>query len=106
HREPGGAPMREVDHDTVATLVHSLVPLLGVSCRRCGHRRLLNTAQLEAHANDRRQLARLPLLCRCGSKDVLRVLLDTPDEPQAFLAGHDPVASAGQRSDGLWSPTF
>jgi hypothetical protein len=90
--------MRLVDQDTVSALIRSIVPLLGVSCRRCPHRALLSTAQLEAHENDRRQLSRLPLLCRCGSKDVLRVLLDTPDEPQVFLAGHDPAAARGQRS--------
>jgi hypothetical protein len=33
------------------------------------------------------------------------VLLDTPDEPQAFLAGGDPVEVKGQ-DDGLWSPSF
>jgi hypothetical protein len=98
--------MREVEHDTGSTLARRLVPLLGVSCRRCRHRTLLSTAQLQAHENDRRQLARLPLLCRCGSKDVVRVLLDTPDEPQAFLAGHDPVELGDQRNDGLWSPSF
>jgi hypothetical protein len=97
--------MRPVDQDTLGGLLRSIVPLLGVSCRRCRHRALLSTAQLEAHENDRRQLSRLPLLCRCGSKDVQRVLLDTPDEPQAFLAGHDPVEARGQ-GGGLWSPNF
>ena len=97
--------MRVVDRDTVSILHRSTVPFLGVSCRRCGHRALLTSSQLEAHENDHRQLARLPLLCRCGSKDVQRVLLDTPDEPQAFLAGNDPIEAKGQ-GDGLWSPSF
>jgi hypothetical protein len=97
--------MRVVERDTVSTLLQSVVPFLGVSCRRCRHRALLSAVQLEAHENDRRQLARLPLLCRCGSKDVQRVLLDTPDEPQAFLAGDDPDEVKGQ-GDGLWSPSF
>lgn len=97
--------MRHAEHEPVSILVHALVPVLGVSCRRCGHRTLLTIAQLEAHANDRRELSRLPLLCRCGSKDVQRVLLDTPDEPQAFLAGDDPVQVRGQ-GGGLMSPSF
>jgi hypothetical protein len=97
--------MRLVDRDPVSTLVDGVVPFLGVSCNRCGHRALLSATQLEAHRNDRRSLARLPLLCRCGSKDVQKVLLDTPDEPQAFLAGNDPVEAKGQ-GNGLWSPSF
>lgn len=98
--------MRIAEHsDTGATLVRSPVPYLGVSCSRCPHRVLLSAVQLEAHENDRRQLRRLPLVCRCGSRDVRRVLLDTPDEPQAFLAGDDPVEVKGQ-GNGLWSPSF
>jgi hypothetical protein len=93
-----------IDGDTGSTLFRSAVPLLGVSCRRCSHRVLLSAQQLEAHANDRRELRRLPLLCRCGSKAVHRVLLETPDDAPAFLAGRQPAAD-GQ--DGrLWSPSF
>jgi len=97
--------MRNATHgDTGSTLFRSAVPLLGVLCQRCSHRALLSADQLEAHANDRRELRRLPLLCRCGSKSVLRVLLETPDEAPAFLAGEEP-APEGQDS-GLWSPSF
>jgi hypothetical protein len=81
--------MRIVERDTVSTLLQSVVPFLGVSCRRCRHRALLSAVQLEAHENDRRQ----------------RVLLDTPDEPQAFLAGNNPV-EVKRQGDGLWSPSF
>lgn len=90
--------------DTGSTLFRSAVPLLGVACRRCSHRVLLSAQQLEAHAADRRELRRLPLLCRCGSKSVLRVLLETPDEAPAFLAGHEPAAEG--QDNGLWSPSF
>jgi len=65
---------------------------------------LLSVQQLAAHANDRRELRRLPLLCRCGSKAVHRVLLETPDEAPAFLAGHQPAAEG--HGSGLWSPRF
>ena len=92
-----------MDGDTGSMLFRSAVPLLGVSCQRCSHRVLLSAQQLEAHANDRRELRRLPLLCRCGSKAVHRVLLETPDEAPAFLAGDQPAAE-GQDS-GLWSPS-
>lgn len=82
--------MRDVvEHDTGSHLARSAVPALGVICRRCRYRSLLSAAQLEAHENDRRRLSRLPLLCRCGSKDVQRVLLETPDERGRFFAGGD-----------------
>lgn len=90
--------------DTGSTLFRSAVPLLGVSCQRCSHRVLLNAEQLAAHANDRRELRRLPLLCRCGSKAVQRVLLDTPDDATDFLAGYQPMGDG--QGGGLRSPTF
>lgn len=90
--------------DTGSTLFRSAIPLLGIACRRCSHRVLLSAAQLEAHASDRRELRRLPLLCRCGSKSVLRVLLETPDDAPAFLAGDEPAAEG--QDNGLWSPSF
>ncbi len=93
-----------MDGDTGSTLFRSAVPLLGVSCQRCAHTVLLSVQQLEAHANDRRELRRLPLLCRCGSKAVHRVLLETPDEAPAFLAGHRPPTEG--HDPGLWSPSF
>lgn len=80
--------MRVVIHgDTGSVLFRSAVPLLAVSCRRCPHRVLLRAEQLEAHEHDRRELWRLPLICRCGTKDVQRFLLESPDEQAAFLAG-------------------
>jgi hypothetical protein len=98
--------MRIAEHgDTGATLARSSVPYLGVSCSRCPHRVLLSVVQLEVHEHDRRPLWRMPLLCRCGSRDVQRVLLDTPDETHAFLAGDDPINHEGQ-GNGLWSPSF
>lgn len=90
--------------DTGSTLFQSAVPLLGVSCQRCSHRVLLSAQQLAAHAGDRRELRRLPLLCRCGSKAVRRVLLETPDDAPAFLAGDQPAAEG--HDSGPWSPSF
>ena len=91
--------------DTGSTLARSAVRLLAVSCSRCPHRVLLSAEQLEAHDNDRRELWRLPLLCRCGSKAVQRVLLETPDEAHAFLAGDGPPEAKAQ-GNGLWCPSF
>lgn len=79
--------MRDVvEHDTGSHLARSLVPALGVICRRCRYRSLLSAVQIQAHEHDRRKLSGLPLLCRCGSKDVQRVLLDTLGERDAFLS--------------------
>ncbi len=93
-------------NETGSTLARSSVPYLGVACRRCRRRVLLSTRDLQAHEHDRRELWRLPLLCRCGSKDVQRVLLETPDEAPAFLAGDDPPPRTEGQGDGLWSPSF
>jgi hypothetical protein len=92
------------DGDTGSTLLHSAVPLLGVACQRCARRVLLSARQLAVHADDRRELRRLPLLCRCGSKALHRVLLETPDEAPAFLAGDQPAAEG--HDSGLRSPSF
>lgn len=98
--------MRFVEHnETGSTLARSSVPYLAVACLRCTRRVLLSARLLRAHEHDRRELWRLPLLCRCGSRDVQRVLLETPDETQAFLAGDDPPRHEGQ-GNGLWSPSF
>lgn len=76
--------------DTGSSLIRSAVPLLAVSCLRCPRRVLLNAEQLEVHEHDRRELSRLPLICRCGTKDVQRFLLESPGEEAAFLAGANP----------------
>jgi hypothetical protein len=91
--------------DTGRSLVHSGLPL-AVACRRCGHRVLLKPGQVGAHEEDRCPLNRLPLLCRCGSKDVQRFLLETPDEAPSFLAGAPTPPPSNRCDDGLWRPTF
>jgi hypothetical protein len=90
--------------DTGRTLVLSGLPL-AVSCRRCAHRMLLNAEQIEAHANDRRPLVRLPLLCRCGSRQIDCHLLETPDEARTFLDGVPLQVDRGD-GNGLWRPSF
>jgi hypothetical protein len=74
--------------DTGRTLVLSGLPL-AVSCRRC----------------DRLLLSRLPLLCRCGSRQVDCHLLETPDEARSFLEGGALQVDGGDGS-GLWRPSF
>jgi hypothetical protein len=75
--------------DVGATLARGGLPL-AVVCKQCGHRRLLTVRELRAHEFDERQLIRLPLLCRCGRKDIALYLMETPDDQPAFLAGEMP----------------
>ena len=72
------------DGDSGATLVTSGWPL-GISCRSCDHRYFLTARQLEAHKYDRRQLRRLPLVCRCGACDLALYLIEAPGDLAAFL---------------------
>lgn len=72
------------DGVNVAALVGSGLPLV-VSCHRCQHRKLLTAKQIGGHEGDYRAIHRLPLLCRCGSKDVDKYVLETPDEARDFL---------------------
>lgn len=82
-------------HETGRTLALSGFPL-GVVCTSCGHRILLMARQLDAHEADRRLLRRLPLRCRCGSRDVALYLLETPDDAPGFLAGDVAQPAAAQ----------
>ena len=93
------------DHETVQLLFSSGLPL-GVACQACSHRTLIKPNQLGAHEGDRRQLCRLPLLCRCGRRDVGLFILETPDDAPAFLAGETPPRNKGERSAGLWQASF
>jgi len=83
------------DDDTGSTLFRSALPFLAVACEKCSRRVLLSAEQLEAHRNDRRVLPRLPLVCRCGSAALTRVLLETAEDAPAFLTGHRPAERAG-----------
>ena len=83
-------------YDTGKTLTRGGHPL-AVVCNRCSHRRLLTVRDLRAHEHDDRQLIRLPLLCRCGSKDIDLFLIETPDDHPRFLAGENPTEPFGMR---------
>jgi hypothetical protein len=80
---------------------------LAVVCQRCRHRALLTVQQLEVYPLDRRLLRHLPLLCRCGSRQIELILIETPDDIPAFLAGDLPAPphSLPGGSDP-WRPTF
>jgi hypothetical protein len=90
--------------DTGRTVAMSGLPL-AVACLRCTHRRLLTPTQLQAHENDGRELLRLPLLCRCGSRNIELYLMETPDDETAFLAGDTPLATQNERATG-WHRSF
>jgi hypothetical protein len=85
-------------NDTGDTLVKSALPVLCVNCLRCPRRIVLKAHQIGAHEGDTRTLYRLPLICRCGSKDVEKWLLDAPEEEAAFLAGATPQRQGGHNS--------
>ena len=91
--------------DTCLTLLQTGQPL-GVACTRCLRRILLTARQLQAFDGDRRALHRLPLLCRCGSRDVDLYLFQTPDEGPAFLSGDTPLVYDGQGDGNRWVPGF
>jgi len=73
-------------HETVQLLVRSGLPL-GIACQCCQHRTVLKYTLLGVHEGDRRQLCRLPLICRCGRRNIDLIVLETPDDEPAFLSG-------------------
>ena len=91
--------------DTCSTLIQSGQPL-GVACSKCARRILLTARHLQAFDGDRRALHRLPLLCRCGSRDVDLYLFVTPDEGQAFLIGDTVRPYDGQGDGHRLVPSF
>ena len=84
-------------NDTGRTLVLSGQPL-AVSCLRCPRRILLRPGQVDAHDEDIRPIYRLPLLCRCGSRDVERFILEAPEDITAFLGGATLERAGGHNS--------
>lgn len=98
--------MRVIEsNDTCLTLLQTGQPL-GVACTRCTRRILLTARQLQAFDGDRRALHRLPLLCRCGSREVALYLFQTSDEGPAFLSGDTPQVYDGQGDGNRWVPSF
>ena len=91
--------------DTGRTLALSGFPL-AVACTRCAHRRLLTARHLHVHEEDRQQLVRLPLLCRCGSRAIELYLFETADEVPDFLSADAPLPGPGRRDASQWSPSF
>jgi hypothetical protein len=91
-------------HDNCQDLLASGLPL-AVSCRRCPHRVLLHARQIGVYEGDFRAIRRLPLVCRCGSKEVERIVLETPDEEEAFLAGSLPPTQA-EADAAAYRPRF
>ena len=91
--------------DSGQTLALSGFPL-AVACMRCAHRRLLTARQLHVHQDDRRQLLRLPLLCRCGSRHIELYLFETPDEVPDFLSADTPLPGPGRWTTSGCLPNF
>ncbi len=84
--------MRACSHeDTIATLIDSGLPL-ALSCHRCRYRSLFGVRQMRACEGHYRAVHRLPLLCRCGSKDLDKYVLDAEGEARDFLQLAPPQA--------------
>jgi len=66
---------------------------LGLRCTQCRRNVVPGYSQIGVHGHDYRNLRRLNLVCSCGSRDVERVVLETPDEVDAFLQGERPRRS-------------
>ena len=61
------------------TLESSGLPL-GVECRQCRHRALVAFAVVRRCGHQMRPIKRLPLVCRCGSRDWLATIFRQSDD--------------------------
>jgi hypothetical protein len=89
--------------ETVASLFGAPSPSLAVRCRRCERRTSLDLVDLQAHERDRREVVRLPVICRCGTTAIEWVVLESPGEVEAFMSGRAAPPLPGS-IDGAGSP--
>ena len=75
--------------ETVASLFRVSSPSLVVSCRRCFHRAPIDLVRLGAHEDDRREVVRLPVICRCGANAIEWIVLESPGEVEAFISARE-----------------
>ena len=87
--------------DTVLSVMDSGLPL-AVRCGYCPHRILIRRERLAGFVGNAK-IERLPLVCSCGSKDVVVAILETPDEAEAFI---EPNSTRGTTQPGSCHPTF
>jgi DNA-directed RNA polymerase subunit RPC12/RpoP len=71
--------------DTVTALVDSGASL-AIACQRCRDRALFGPRQIAGYESHYRALCRLPLVCRCGSRNLDWFVLDGDTEARTFLA--------------------
>jgi hypothetical protein len=90
--------------ETVASLFRPPCPSLAVSCRRCLHRASIDLVRLEAHEHDRREVVRLPVICRCGANAIDWIVLESPREAAAFMSGREAPSPGGSIAT-LWCPS-
>lgn len=72
--------------ETIASLFMNPSPSLAVHCRRCRRRTRIDLTRHHAHEQDRREVVRLPVICRCGTNALDWIVLDR-SEVEAFLSG-------------------
>jgi hypothetical protein len=82
--------------ETLGSLFRNPTPSLAMSCRRCRHRASIDLTRFGAHAHDRREVVRLPVICRCGTSAIEWVVLDAADEVEAFISGGVSLAEQGE----------
>lgn len=82
--------MRICSHKDTCRVLYARGLPLGISCQHCQRRTLLRIGILGVHEHDYRPVSRLPLLCRCGSINVQRVILESPNDGELFLSGSSP----------------
>ncbi len=89
--------------ETVASLFRTANLFLGMRCRRCARRTPLDLADLPVHPRDRREVVRLPVVCRCGAAAIDWFVLETADEAAVFVRGltvSPPIGAVGDASSG------
>ena len=71
---------------------------LGLSCLRCPRSVVPEYVEFGVHERDDLILYKLTFVCSCGSRDVERFVLETPDDVDAFLQGARPHRAGSHNS--------
>ena len=71
------------------TLESSRLPL-GVECRQCQHRALVAFQILQRCGHSMTPIKRLPLVCRCGSRDWRATIFRDVDDTAAWQGAPGP----------------
>ena len=75
--------------ENLRTLESSILPL-GVECRQCQRRSLVSFQILQRCGHSMTPLKRLPLVCRCGSRDWQATIFRQGDNTAAWQGAPGP----------------